>query len=436
MPKSLEINPSQPEPPVNSLHPRGVSRRLILSAGVGIGGRVGLAAIGVGIGDLTLPDIASADSPTAASEAIANPDPLTSFPPVTHSFTVMFPEMNPGLETPPVSYTELQRLAKEVSDFYAEQSYGKYKLDLMVMPWIKADQTINPNDLGQMQSIAENSVPVFQAVNLLPGDPKAKFNRMYLTYAGNNTLKGEWGGTIPDVNYMRSWVYFVHKASLTSSKDRNGETFTWDHELGHQLKLGHADSLSIGNTIPTSWKNVQAFEVSDDTDVMGLRSGDFNGWERFTLGWIDSKQVTTITQPGTYPLDSLETQDGIKLLRVANLPANPFGTDLILELRDPSQIKGPEPDKNYPVGVRAHIVKQKLGEPTYEIAQGIFQQGKQGDGQEISIPSMGLHLRQISHKSGQIVFQATYDNSLQNGIKISSNSNGFWRQFLQSYDWG
>jgi hypothetical protein len=71
------------------------------------------------------------------------------------------------------------------------------------------------------------------------------------------------------------------------------------HELGHTFGI-----WTHANTWRCPGGSCRMVEYGDPYDVMGHGSGQFNAWEKFTIGWLAN--VSRATRAGTYAIDQLE----------------------------------------------------------------------------------------------------------------------------------
>ena len=96
---------------------------------------------------------------------------------------------------------------------------------------------------------------------------------------------------------------------------------TIGHELGHNFGLRHAQSLDCGVDIVGS--NCTNFVYGDNIDIMGNGDGHFNGFNKESLGWLSSTEITSVTSDGSYLVEPYEMlHSGIaKVLKI------PRGTD-------------------------------------------------------------------------------------------------------------
>ena len=100
------------------------------------------------------------------------------------------------------------------------------------------------------------------------------------------------------------------------------DPYVFAHELGHNFGAKHANSLSCGSAAISSYGSCQETEYGDPYDVMGLPSSynytyHFNAPHKREATWISQAAVQSVTQAGSYTIDSLEaSSSGIKALRI------------------------------------------------------------------------------------------------------------------------
>jgi hypothetical protein len=70
------------------------------------------------------------------------------------------------------------------------------------------------------------------------------------------------------------------------------------HELGHTFGLGHAKSRECQGS------RCELREYGDRFDTMGSGRGDFNAFEKFSLGWLDG--VGRVAGDGVYTIEAVE----------------------------------------------------------------------------------------------------------------------------------
>ena len=107
------------------------------------------------------------------------------------------------------------------------------------------------------------------------------------------------------------------------------------HELGHNMGVGHASSLTCtsgGIRVQIS-SNCSTYEYGDPYDVMGYGGSRLmHAWHRWELGLLADSEVLTVTGTGTYHLSPVEfAAKGPRMLRIRR----PNGSYYFLEIRQP-----------------------------------------------------------------------------------------------------
>jgi hypothetical protein len=106
------------------------------------------------------------------------------------------------------------------------------------------------------------------------------------------------------------------------------------HELGHNMGLDHASSLSCTNGgVPVAMGPSCSFtEYGDPFDVMGSSSRRNNAWHLRQIGFMPADNVELVNGEGTYTLSATNALGGTRLLRVPR-PAGSTPPYYDLELR-------------------------------------------------------------------------------------------------------
>jgi hypothetical protein len=93
------------------------------------------------------------------------------------------------------------------------------------------------------------------------------------------------------------------------------------HELGHTFGLGHANR----------WEcrvRCQTVEYGDVRSVMGGRAlGQFDAYEKYTVGWLTDADVTFASAPGVYSIDQLEQASELPQALVIRTAKNDYWLD-------------------------------------------------------------------------------------------------------------
>jgi hypothetical protein len=94
------------------------------------------------------------------------------------------------------------------------------------------------------------------------------------------------------------------------------------HELGHTFGLGHANRWECGGS------RCHTVEYGDVRSVMGGRAlGQFDAYEKYTVGWLTDSDVTFVSAPGVYQLDQLEQPSDLPQALVIRTATNEYWLD-------------------------------------------------------------------------------------------------------------
>jgi hypothetical protein len=108
------------------------------------------------------------------------------------------------------------------------------------------------------------------------------------------------------------------------------------HELGHNLGLHHASSLSCrdgSGTRVTVGESCTSSEYGDPFDVMGKGFRHFNAFHKGRLGWLGPQNTLDVTASGTFQITPVARPSaGVQALRV---PLAGTGLYYYVELRRP-----------------------------------------------------------------------------------------------------
>ncbi len=92
-----------------------------------------------------------------------------------------------------------------------------------------------------------------------------------------------------------------------------------DHELGHTMRLGHANSWECKAPGVLVGTNCASIEYGDRFNVMGVspRMLQPTGWQKEFLGWLAPEEITTATTSGDYILQAYELNNTLpKVLKI------------------------------------------------------------------------------------------------------------------------
>lgn len=198
-----------------------------------------------------------------------------------------------------------------VAKLYAEQSFGILRMSGDVFGWIRAPRGETPCDFNAW---AES------AAAALGRDVLGAYTNLLVVVPASDDC--EWSG-LAYVSGTTAWI--------------NGEPSARSvgHEIGHNLGLGHASSLSCkgpGGRVSLSAECEKADEYGDPFTLMG--SGGtlhVNGIHKTQLGWLAPTNVVDVTRSGTYQLAPLGTTSALpQLLRISR-----GASALVVDYRQP-----------------------------------------------------------------------------------------------------
>ena len=106
------------------------------------------------------------------------------------------------------------------------------------------------------------------------------------------------------------------------------------HELGHTFGLGHANRWECRTACRT-------VEYGDRYSVMGgLADGQFDAYEKYTVGWLIDADVTFVSAAGTYTIDQLEQPSDLPQALVIRTGTNEYWLDHREPLLEDAKIAG------------------------------------------------------------------------------------------------
>ncbi len=178
-----------------------------------------------------------------------------------------------------------------IANYWAETSFGKQTLTGSVTPWLTAsfaipatcDYDAIATEARRLATAAGYNLGIYQNTHYL-------FERVPACgWAGLGDVSGPW-----------SWSNGYNTLGVIG------------HEIGHNLGLGHANSLpcngaTIGANCPLGRP-----EYGDPWDIMGNQSSrHVNAWQKNALGWVPDAAVATHSGgSATYTLSPLTSPGG------------------------------------------------------------------------------------------------------------------------------
>lgn len=173
----------------------------------------------------------------------------------------------------PFSQAAAQRVVfDESAPWLARSSFGRLTMTGDTTPWLTIPQPA-ACDRGVVSR-------TFRAAAQQAGFAPASYTRVvYLVPALGCPYQGYGSG---------------NEAFLMNSLSRTLVV----HELGHTFGLGHAKSRECDSA------TCELREYGDRYDTMGSGRGDFNAFEKFSLGWLDG--VARVAGDGVYTIEAIE----------------------------------------------------------------------------------------------------------------------------------
>lgn len=198
-----------------------------------------------------------------------------------------------------------------VNAFYKDVTSEKIQFKFDYFDWTPIHLP-SPSGCGEIYSLMETSDALLKAKGI---DLSPYQMRMYAFSPLLECPYGGFGGKQPEKEYSFAFM------------NESTSPMIYSHELGHALKLGHANALTC--SIPNDYtNNCVNSEYGDPYDVMG-GSGYFNGPHQIGLGLLLPDQIQSITTSGRYsivPINLKTSKKQVLKILKKDAPPNPCYT--------------------------------------------------------------------------------------------------------------
>lgn len=216
----------------------------------------------------------------------------------------------------PLSASTIASTMSQANIYYKEVSYNKTSLTYTATNYLTI---ATPNTTCDTVVIGQQAA----AAALKAGFNVNNYDRILVAYPQNSNCPFTGLATLGGIP---SYAFF------NGVFDKN----TVVHELGHNLGLYHAHSMSCGTTVLGD--NCEVEEYGNPIDSMGAGNvvGHFNAYSKDRLGWLEPQNLVTVTDSGTYNLVPYEgtttSPQALKILKGMN-PTTGEKTYYYLEYR-------------------------------------------------------------------------------------------------------
>ena len=231
----------------------------------------------------------------------------------------------------PFSVEEVRDVVFHQTDaFTRKQSFGASWITGDVTPWLTVFSSQPNCDTGRIAAQA-------RAAAQRAGFDLSRYNRFGYLFPRNSCPFSGMGSA------ENTWYNGRLSVRLVA------------HELGHTYGLRHSNTWEC----TTSCTIV---EYGDPYDTMGNGVGDFNVFEKFSIGWITN--VARVSQPGTFTIDRLEQPTSGSHAVVITTASSEYWIYHRLD-----QLQAPFSSSLLPTGVLVHVGPNPQA-PTDQIVYG------------------------------------------------------------------
>jgi Gametolysin peptidase M11 len=200
-----------------------------------------------------------------------------------------------------------------VNAYFTEESFGSTSMTGDVFGWYALPSSSGGCGIDSWAAAA-NAAAAAAGVNLQ--------SYQHIVYAFPYVMDCGWAG-LAEIPGSHVWI--------------NGSFVlrTLGHELGHNLGVHHAATLSClnGAVRVALGSDCSYSEYGDPFDIMGQGSRHTSAWHKGQIGWLDPLAQQTVTASGTYTISPQEwASGGVRSLRNRRGTTNNY---LYLEFRRP-----------------------------------------------------------------------------------------------------
>lgn len=301
--------------------------------------------------------------------------------------------------------------------FHKETSFGIVNFTGTITPYLSVPYSQNDactNYGGPIQTAINNAVTA-------AGYNLSSYQHLVYLFpkgAGCPVAVATVGSSPSTTSQQRSW-YFNYSTNATHIAS------IYSHELGHNLGMSHANTLSCGNKMIDTYANCKGNEYGDPYDTLGYGYTYYpqnNGPHKYLLGYFGSSNVIDITRAGTYtyslvPVETNSTSPQTIRIKKSTgdyyfleyrRPLGAFDTDLptpvvngaSLYIGNSGLIAGSNVRKTY-------LIDTSPGDST-TVANGGFYNAAFVDGRTFSDPASYLTIKQTSHTTSSVTLYITY----------------------------